>query len=243
MIITKRHLGLRSARIILDDALLKEAVSSSLYSYISAISYHKYALGITVRIKHKKTISVAIDRDIDEIFGEFRRDTRNEIRHTFSDPLFTVVSDDKNYKEIFGLYSSFEKAQGRSPYGKGIFDGSKAFSVYYDGVLVSCIICYDARPILRSRANFSRRLDVVGDKIMCRVISRATRRVMYEIYKYGSKNAYTSFDHGSVNLTDPAKKGIADFKQSFGGTIIDEYTYTYESVIARILGSIYKKIL
>ncbi|MDP2947297.1 MAG: hypothetical protein Q8N88_04215 [Nanoarchaeota archaeon] len=63
------------------------------------------------------------------------------------------------------------------------------------------------------------------------MISIATRRLVYEVCKYGKEHNYKLFDLGSMpaDLKDKKKAGIAAFKGSFGGTLEDEYTYTYKS--------------
>ena len=133
------------------------------------------------------------------------------------------------------MYVNFEHIQGRKPHDRSIFLGSKVFGAYRNGELISGIICYGAKPILRSRANFSKRLIVV-DRESRRAVSNATKRLIYEICLYGRTNGYTYFDQGSVNLMDPKKKSIGEFKSSFGGEFVDEYTYTYRGWPLRFFG-------
>lgn len=222
------HIGVRK-RVILHDEALRSAIALGRYLYVSGISYNKLTLGPRVAVKQKKTIIVPLGGNMNTLFQSFRRDTRNEIRHTFHDDRFSFVRNDANISGVYALYTAFERAQGRTPFRKSaLFDGCKIFSAYYDNTLISSIICYDAFPVLRSRANFSRRLEAT-DNGMKRIISRATRRIVYEICRFGHDNNYRYFDHGSVNLTDSAKRGIANFKSGFGGEVVDEYTYTYKS--------------
>ena len=240
MIIEKRKLFFSSARIILDDAALRSAISSKKYSYVTGISHHRVDIpGVRVAVKRKKTICVNIHRPMEAIFADFTASARNEVRHTWSDPKFTVADDDKNYDAIYRLYMDFEQAQGRKPFDRSIFLGCKAFSAYYDGELVSGVICYDSPPYLRSRANFSKRLSVADGEFL-RIVSRASKRVMYEICSYGAAHGYTFFDHGSVNVDDPGKAGIREFKSSFGGEMVDEYTYTCKSPLFRLVSKFMK---
>ena len=232
MLIEQQKFLFRSARVILDDSLLLRLLHEKRHAYISGISYNKLEVGSGVRIKPKKTIVISLQSDMEEVFNGYSDTVKNEIRRTFSMPELAFRTD-SDIDQAYELYRRFEERQGRTPHNEYSFRKSKIFNAYLDGLLVSSIACYDAFPHLRVRAIYSRRL-VVGDKKQYAVIGYATKRLIYGICSYGKKNGYKDVDMGSVNLTDPKKKGIAQFKSSFGGTIVDEYTYTYESFIYRI---------
>lgn len=235
MIIEKQKFGFRSARVILNDEELRHAIVSKRFSYVTGISYHKMQWDHTLAVKEKKTITISLIPKAEDILGGFTPSARNEVRRTYDDDKFTIVPDDKNFGEVYLLYSTFEREQGRVPFDKkSIFAGCKAFSVYYERELVSGIICYDAYPYLRSRANFSKRL-ATSDNNKKRIIGRASKRLIYEICLYGHERGYELFDHGSVNFDDKEKSGIREFKSSFGGEIVPEYTYTYKSGVFRFL--------
>jgi len=235
MIITKRKFFLTHVRIILDDEELKKYFREKRYSYITGLSYKQFDFGAGVAVKHKKTILISLGDTPEKILGGFHPSTRHEVRRALGDADLTIRSDDLNTDAIYQLYASFERAQGRIPHGRSIFLGSKVFGAYRDGELISAIICYDAKPILRSRANFSKRL-MVSDNKDRRAVSGATKRLIYEICLYGRAHGYLYFDQGSVNLTDQKKKSIGEFKSSFGGELVDEYTYTYRGRILQFLG-------
>jgi hypothetical protein len=57
---------------------------------------------------------------------------------------------------------------------------------------------------------------------------------MFEICKYGQAHGAKLVDLASINLTDPAKKSIADFKSSFGGKIENEYQYIWSDGFFRL---------
>ena len=78
------------------------------------------------------------------------------------------------------------------------------------------------------------------DKEMLRLISFSTRRLVWEICKYGKENDYFGFDLGSINLVDSNKASIAQFKNSFGGKIVDEYLYIYKSKIFKFFERVVK---
>lgn len=235
MIIRKRKLLLTHVRIILDDTELEKYFYEKRHSYITGLSYHRFDFGDDVSVKQKQTMLISLAQTPEEILGGFHASTRNEVRRTLRDTSLSIICDGDDTENTYKLYADFERAQGRKPHNRSIFFGSKIFGAYRAGELISGIICYDAKPILRSRANFSKRF-VASDKESRRAISNATKRLIYEICLYGRANGYQYFDQGSVNLTDPKKKSIGEFKSSFGGTFVDEYTYTYRGWVFRFLG-------
>lgn len=233
MVITKRKFFLTHARIILDDKNLEEYFREKKYSYITGLSYNRFDFGPDVSVKHKKTILVSLLQDPEQLFMGFNANTRNEVRRALDENCLNIVADDKNRGMVYDLYAAFERAQSRRPQDASIFLGSKVFNAYHNGDLISVVICYDAPPVLRSRANFSKRLDA-EDKEKRRLISRATRLLIYEICLYGRAHGYKYFDQGSVNLIDPKKKSIGEFKGGFGGELVDEYSYEYRGLLARL---------
>jgi len=116
-----------------------------------------------------------------------------------------------------------------------------AFSAYYKGELISLILCFDSFPYLRARSICSKRLEI-NDKEKYKIISNSTRRLVYEICKYGKERHYRLFDLGSMpsNLKDKKKTGIAKFKGAFGGKLEDEYTYTYKSSLYKFFERLVK---
>ena len=67
------------------------------------------------------------------------------------------------------------------------------------------------------------------DKSLKKLISNASRRIIFEICKYCIKKNYHFFDLGIVNLTDKNKKGIVNFKMSFTDELIKTYIYRFET--------------
>ena len=234
MIIERKRPFLSSARIILDDELLGRAMREKDYAYITAISHNRFDLGADVSVKPKKTIGIRLQgKTIDELLQSFNDTSRNEVRRTFGMSEIEVRVD-TDPDAAYDLYMRFERAQGRTSQRKESFLQSKIWNAYLEGHLVSSIACYDAKPILRIRAIYSERM-WKENKEKYQKIGFATKRLVYEICKYGVENGYALVDMGAANFTDPAKKGVTQFKSSFGGGVMDEYTYTYKSSLFRFI--------
>lgn len=234
MLIEHKRPVLSSARIILDDELLRRAMRDKSYAYVTAISHHRFDFGPGVSVKPKKTIVVHLGGMTPEkLLQTFNETSRNEIRRTFS-MADLAIRRDTNLDVAYDLYARFERAQGRTPQHKESFLKSRIWCAYLDGRIISAIACYDSKPILRVRAIYSTRL-WEKDKNRYALTGFITRRLVYEICAYGIKNGYTGVDMGAANFKDSTKQGVTKFKSSFGGEVVDEYTYTYKSKLFRFI--------
>jgi len=160
--------------------------------------------------------------------GQFNPSTRNQINRTFNEPAIEFKNGDDCFDDAYSLYKYFEYSQGRVPFPKKEMMHFKPFLAYYEGRPVSLVFCLDQFPFLRARSICSIRLKA-EDKALYRWIACASRRLIYEICRYGQEKKYKWLDMGSINLEAGEKSGIAGFKASFHGEIIDEYTYFYKS--------------
>lgn len=234
MVIEQKRLFFSTLRVILDDEKLRMALQEKRYSYISGVSYQHFHFGEDMRVKEKKTAVIDLNDNFDAIFAKFHDTTRNEIHRTYRMPDLAIVVEDKNISALFSLHKKFERKQSRHPLSFFSFSASTFFSAYYKGELIASVACYHDEHYTRVRAIFSLRL-FEKDKEKYRIIAYAARRLIWEACQYGKRKGNTIFDLGAINLTDPKKKPITDFKSGFGGKIVDEYTYTYESPLFHFL--------
>jgi len=225
MTITKNRLFFKTAFITLDDKAIRPLYESGEYSSIIALSYEKMDIEGFVRTE-KTTALIDTSVSEDEIYGRFSE--REKIAKTYKTPELSFAVDDQNKQPVYRAYSDFEFSQGRAPISIEQFEQFRLFSAYLHGEPVSGINIIESAHYIRIRSIFSKRL-TIGDKAMYRLIASSSRRVMWELCKWAHEHGYRSVDLASVNLVDQAKKGISDFKMSFGGTIVTEYTYTYKS--------------
>lgn len=235
-IVERKYAFFKSARVILNDELFLHLVRDKAYSYIVGLSHQDLSVPLGVKAKHKKTSLINLKHPIDQILARFRDTTRNEVRKTFGMPEMKIVMNDARTGEMHELYRAFRKAKNLEIHYKSFLESATRFSAYYNGELIAVITVYEVPPKMRIQNIFSK-IDH-EDSEMRKIVGFATRRLMYDICKYGSEHGYESLDLASVNLSDPAKSGITQFKLSFGGDISDEYTYTYRSSIIQILSKL-----
>ena len=234
----KNRLLFSSARVILDDETLKRVLAEKQYSYITGLSYNLFDFGRNVSVKNKKTVSTDITKITDEQFlSQCSDTTRNEIRKTFKIAELDFKIPDENLDGVYNLYTDFEVRGKRITRARDYFAKSLLAGAYYKGKLIAAIICYNAFPVLRVNAIVSER----NDEEFRRYVSFATRRLIFELFLYSKENKYNFLDLGGVNMTDSGKAGITAFKMSFGGELLDEYTYTYKSLLYRYVNSFFHK--
>jgi len=194
---------------------------------------------VNFKLRAKTTALINLEQTEDDIFGKFRDTTRNEIRRTYKNSdlsfrFFNSVDD-----ESYDIYKDFEYLQGRLPAPKENLKNCLFFGAYYKNKLISAIYLIATRPYLRIRSIFSKRLRS-EDKELYKIISNSTRRLIWEICQWGKKEDYKSLDMASVNFDNPKTANITKFKMSFGGKVVNEYTYTYTSFLYKLLEKMVK---
>lgn len=246
MILETKKLWFKKAQIFLDDDLANADDLTSKYDSVVVVSHNKLDL-VGFNVKEKDTAIIDLNLSLDEIFKKFSDTTRNEIRRTYSNPdlVFKLNSD---FDTSYNLYKRFEKSQGRKPVSKKDMRSFKFALALYKGEGIYGFYIIESFPYARIRSIFSKRLDVV-DKEIVKIISNAGRRLLWEILTDLKNRNFVFLDMASVNMENPKTQSIAKFKMSFGGAVIKEYIYMYQSKIYDIfsrylnLGSLYIKLV
>lgn len=229
-------LGLKYARLVLGDVNPQEIKKlKKKYSYIYLISYKKINLENFV-VADKKTPTIDLTQNLDEIFRNFSASARNKIRKTKKIESLGFVSADGNFDESYKVYAHVKRKDGVIPEPKKELKHCTYFNAYLGNKIISSISCYDFDNILRVNTIVSLRKEMGGDS---RIVGYASTGLIWEICRYGKERGYKIVDLGIINLTDPSKSGIAQFKNSFGQNIVHTYIYRYETRLFKLV----KKIL
>lgn len=239
MLIKSNILFFKTALFILPEKFLFNNAKNK-YSSIIVISHDNLKLPLCFGVKQKTTAIIDLSSSEDDIFRDFSDTTRNEIRKTYKiDGLkFEFFNfQDRNFRELYNLYHDFEIKQNRPPVKIKKFKECVGFGAYYNGELVSGQFVYLSFPNIRIRSIFSKRL-LVEDKHIYNIISYCSRRLMWEVILWSKKNNAKIFDFASANFTNPETINISKFKMSFGGKMVNEYTYFYKSFLFNIFQKI-----
>ncbi len=218
--------GLKYIRLILDEINPQETKSLKKdYDYIVIYAYKKPDIN-DFDIKEQIISIIDLSQNPDEIFKKFKKNTRNEIRKTDSIKNLEFKIPDNNFNKSYRFYKKIKKQDGVIPDIKKEFSGCLFFNASLNNKIIASVSVYDTGQILRLKHIVSSRKK---DNFDSRLSGYATRKIIWEIIKYGNNHKYKKLDMAGVNLTDPSKKGITEFKQSFGGEIIANYICRYKT--------------
>ncbi len=226
--------------ILKSDSLKRKYKRISINSYIDTNDLY----GFEKREKKTQIIDLS-GKSIEDIFAGFNSQTRNKINRSFKNNELKFKVDDDKFLDNYNLYSDIEYLQGRIPESKKYFKDVKFFSGYLvDELLANIGVVYIDGKILRVINISSKRLGT-HDKDKYKMISIISRRIVYEICKYGIENNFARFDFCGINFTDPKKKGITDFKLGFGGETVDEFIYIYKGGVMKLIEKLFsiKKVI
>lgn len=222
-------LGLKYARFLSDDidaARLEKEKGD--YSYIAVYSYKKLSLQGFTLFKIQRTPIIDVTQRLEEIFQNFHTLTRRGIRRSEEMPDLRLSIPDNAMDASYEFYKKIKTEDGVVPDMKREFQHCLFFNAYYKGNLISSISFYDNGSCLRCKHIVSSRKEM-GDQ--SKIAAYAARRLIWEICKYAQDRGYAKIDLGGINFDDPAKRGIAQFKSSFGGIVEDVYIYRYETAL------------
>ncbi len=227
MILETKKLFFKTAFIVFEDDKIKEAVQNRRYSSFVGITRNDLNLPGVIR-GVKKTSVIDLIQSEEGIFSAFNDTTRNEIRRTDKISELRIAPDDNNLLLSYELYKKFEYSQGRVPFPITNMKDCFVFSAYLGNRVISGVYVDSGGKNLRIRYIFSERLKT-EDQELYKTVGYASKRLIWEICRWGKTGGFSSLDMAAVNFTDKKKEGITKFKMSFGGMLADEYTYLYKS--------------
>ena len=193
-------------------------------------------------VKHTKIIDLLLDED--EIFLNFKKNTRNEIRRakTYGFLIESINS--------LGDFSSFYNKNKKNKLNQEYFE--KSYSINENIIITS--INYNTHVLVmhsylidiqkgRARLMHSVTNEEIDDiKINKKIIGFANRYLHYKDILFFKEKNFVKYDLGGyAHETNNIKlEGINKFKDSFGGEMIAEYNY--RSIFLILLNNV-KKVL
>jgi len=205
--------------------------NSNFFDFLDVITYTFY-LGNNrpfLLVKRKAhTILINLEQSADEILRQMKSNTRNEIRRAIRENL--RVEQNENVEDFIIFYNNFAEGKGLSKIGiENVtkYPDFRVFKVIYGDVVLSQHV-----HMVDKEAGISRLLYSASarfyDKVDSKFIGMGNRLLHFEEFKYFKKIGIKTYDWGGVYIgqKDKAKMGIARFKKSFGGKVVEQYNYT-----------------
>lgn len=205
----------------------RPSISNCLLNYYKQSSYCGTVTGYYREPFFTKVID--IDREISVFEAEFDRGTAYEIRRSLKDGVETSVETNLPYfikfynlfagsKQLPRLNSSFYKYKSNIVITKATYKDEDVVMHAYliDDELKRVRLLYSASLFRTEKATQSRA-----------VIGRANRLLHYKDMCLFKDEGYKTYDLGgyAVGTTDDALLKINQFKDSFGGTLVQESDY------------------
>jgi len=240
MLRISKKIGLRAAEILYEeqDAILRFCKNAK-FLRVDVLSRNKLLLSEKyIPVSTRPTPVVVLQgKTKEQVLASFKKNTRNEIRRSYKLRDYKFVKDDATAK-AYTCYANFERSQGRVPVGKKYFLRLTIFAAISENEIMSAIACIEARPVLKVHSIFSTRLTASTDQCK-REVGYVSRRLVYDMCCYGIDEGYDELDLAYVNFTDPAKKGITNFKMQFNPEVKQEYRYIYKSKVYSAVEPLY----
>ena len=203
------------------------------YGYIHMYSFEKENLPhFDVRIQ--RTPVFDLSRDLEEIFKKFNDTCKKHIRRGERNTDLKVVALDDDFTRSYALYKRVKSQEGAYPDMEREFENCIFFNAYFKGEMIVTMSFYDNGEMIRAKHIASLRKERGED---AKIVAHASRRINWEVMKWGKANGRKMFDLGGIT-DDPAKAGIREFKESFGGDEMDVYMCRYTTPLFAFLKKI-----
>jgi hypothetical protein len=189
---------LRYARFLSDDVSgIDLGLLEKKYAYVSIYSFFEFQKkGWNVRAQQTPVIDLR--KSEEELFSQFHRDAKAGVKKSSETGGLDFKIPDKNARDSYAFYKIVKHQDGAKPDIEREFTNCVYFNAYYNGRILVTMSFYDNGRIFRSKHIASLRKQ---NKELSKLAGHASRRLIWEIIKYGKKNGYEK-----LCLTMPEKK-------------------------------------
>jgi hypothetical protein len=183
----------------------------------------------------QKTIIVDLTHSADEIYADFKRQHRQQIKKSETDGFETRILDSSSIKNDVQVLDDFARMYHLMYHDKGIDKklDMKMLKQYADHqILWISSIFYKGEPIvyhslasdlITVRAMQSCSLFREKDSYMQQLIGRANKKLHWDEMQYFKELGAASYDFGGIFSDVTTDPGINQFKLGFGGQCADCY--------------------
>ncbi|KAB2914723.1 MAG: hypothetical protein F9K23_13420 [Bacteroidetes bacterium] len=218
--LTAEILGLKYHRVLANSVTPEFTASLKAdYDYSFVISYGGFEDPEYNTIDKNAGI-IDLTKGLDHVFANFNKKNRQHVRgtETTEELSFTHAIDD--FDSYFQFYKRCENERGWYPVPESELKNSIVFSAAFNGHFIAGVTAYTTGNKLRLGRIYSTKRSNDQTEISNALSGASTKRIIFEFCKYGIENGFATLDLGGVDLNDPSKAGITQFKQSFGIEII-----------------------
>ena len=183
------------------------------------------------------TIIVSLKPSLEKILENFTKETQYEIRRAERDGIkVRICNEEEKFIEFFNSFAN-ERNLTQTTHDKiDSLDGNKLITEAHMNEQSLAFHLYICDGKIARLLYSATRVDKAFAKS---VIGRANRYLHYEDIRFFKEHDYEIYDLGGYakDTQDPKLHGINDFKESFGGTIVEQYNYysPLYALVARLI--------
>ena len=187
---------------------------------------------------HKCTIRIDLkDKSAEEIFADFKKNTRWEIGKAEKDGVFVKKGENENdLKVVYQLYTE-AMGKNRLPY-----DYFKNFWEIFKKDILILIASYQGQPISAVLVPFSNKKYwyLFGGSAKKYPTHNSSQLLQWEIIKRAKEHGAEIYDLQGIPCGEPKTphdKGVLQFKEGFGGErieLIGEFDYAFFPILYQI---------
>ncbi len=185
---------------------------------------------------NKLTSIIDLNQNLDTIWKKFHTNTIRGIKRAEKNCINIKIN--QHYDQFYQIYKNFLKQKRLKsffePFGVGIIplniikNKGTLFVAEYNGEILGGIVSLVDTSNIEYWIGASKRLECQKD--INALIGCANRLIFWEAIKYAKERGIKEFDLGGYWPENEAKKdlmksGINSFKSSFGGEVIQGYSY------------------
>lgn len=191
------------------------------YSFFA--SNERLPIDTGLEIIEKQSAWVKILQNQEDQIASFQATCRNEVRRSLRSTEISIEVNNTPIDELFKFHKQCETDRNWFPIPPQELESSVVICVRYLDELIAGMTAYYFKDFLRVGRIFSSRKSIKYKDLQQVVFSSASRRVVYELTRWGFQNGFRYLDLGGVTLKEESKSGITKFKLSFGSEIIPMY--------------------
>jgi len=180
------------------------------------------------KVMPKYSCMIDLEGGVDAMLKRCNPTCRNEIRRTYRMSELNFHIADKERSAAYLLHKESEAEREWLPIPPDEFQKSIVAFITYMEEPIAGMTCYYSGTRMRVGRIFSRRKSRLWSNVQKVVFSASTRRIVHELSRIGIEYGCKALDLGGIDLDNPAKAGIAQFKLSFGGGIVPVKIGRYE---------------
>lgn len=214
--------GMKYHRLLVNQASAEDTINLKRnFDYSFIVSYSHFT-DPDYHCIDKNACIIDLNDGAEAAFSRFNATSRNEVRRSekITELGFHFGYDVVGFDAYFEFHSNCEKDRNWFPVPPDELKNSLLFSASFNGMLIAGMSCYTHEQYIRVGRIYSNKRSKKSEILTNLVYGCASKRIVFEICKYAAANGFTQLDLGGVDLTDPSKSGISQFKLSLGSKVI-----------------------